>query len=240
VNIRLAAAFALMILFSANSSAEDAKDDLRQALSALLSTDVPADVLVETSAKGVFEWTDGSEVYYVTLIDGHVIVGEVYNVENQSTLRQEKTQIALNQVLADMPSEELIVFPASDRKRTITVFTDIDCGYCRRFHNEVPQLNAAGVEVRYVAYPRAGIGSSSYDKIVTVWCSDDQQSAMTRAKQGEHLSPKTCENPVAEHFQSGSEAGISGTPTLIVDDGTIIGGYVPAEQLLARLNVASN
>ncbi len=241
MKVALTAAFFAMISFASTAASDDAKDDLTQALAALTGAQVPAESLIETSAKGVFEWINDSEVYYVTMVDGHLIVGEVYNMERQTTLREQKSQVALNKVVNDIPVEELVVFSAhGDHKRTITVFTDIDCGYCRRLHAEVPQLNEAGVEVRYAAYPRAGVGSSSYEKIVTVWCSGDQQTAMTRAKKGEHLQPVTCDNPVAEQFESGSRAGISGTPTLVVDDGSVIGGYVPAEQLLVRLGITLN
>ncbi len=228
------------LVFAAAAIADEQKEALQGALSELTSAAVSGDALTATQAKGVYLWSSGGRDHYVALVDGHLFVGEVYDLGQQKTLREISTQAALKDVLNAMPPEELIVFPAADYQRHMTVFTDIDCGYCRRLHAEVPLLTAGGLEVRYAAFPRAGIGSASYDKIVTVWCSEDQRDAMTRSKLGERLEDLSCANPVAEHYAAGSEAGISGTPTLVMDDGTVIGGYIPAEELLARLGLAAN
>ena len=240
MKVRLVSICIAAALFANFASADEKKEALRDALSRLTSVEVAGETLTATSANGVYLWSSDGEDYYVSLVDGHVVVGEVYDVSSQKTLREIKTQAALSDVVELLRVEELVVFPATEYQRHMTVFTDIDCGYCRRLHNEISQLTAGGLEVRYAAYPRAGIGSSSYDKIVTVWCSEDQQNAMTRAKQGEHLPGKTCDNPVANQFMAGVAAGISGTPTLVIDDGTVIGGYLPAEELLTRLGLSSN
>jgi thiol:disulfide interchange protein DsbC len=132
-----------------------------------------------------------------------------------------------------------VVFPADGEMRAIiNVFTDIDCGYCRQMHRDVAHLNALGIEVRYLGYPRAGIGSSSFDKLVTAWCADDQQDAMTRLKAGEHVEPRTCPNPVAEHYALGDRVGVTGTPSIILMDGRMIPGYLPPEDLAARIGLS--
>ncbi len=233
--------FAMAALVFANVSvADEQKKALQDALSALTSVAVSLEALTATPVKDVYLWSHGGGSHYVSLVDGHIFIGEVYDLEQHKTLREISTQAALKDVLDAMPAEDLIVFPAADYQRHMTVFTDIDCGYCRRLHAEVPQLTASGLEVRYAAFPRAGIGSASYDKIVTVWCSEDQRDAMTRSKLGERLETLSCVNPVADHYVAGSDAGISGTPTLVMDDGTVVGGYIPAEELLARLGLAAN
>ena len=121
-------------------------------------------------------------------------------------------------------------------KATITVFTDIDCGYCRKLHQDVPELNRLGVAVRYLAFPRAGIGSDSYDKAVSVWCADDQQKALTKAKAGKDIEMKTCVNPVAEQYGLVDAFGVTGTPAIFYEDGTLqAGGTCPLSRCLFDL-----
>ncbi|MCU0734872.1 MAG: thioredoxin fold domain-containing protein, partial [Methylotetracoccus sp.] len=111
------------------------------------------------------------------------------------------------------------------------VFTDIDCGYCRKLHSEIKQYLDAGIEVRYLFYPRAGEGSDSFKKAVTVWCSDNRNQALTKAKKGEALPSKTCDNPISQHMAMGTQFGASGTPMIVTEKGTILPGYIPAPQL---------
>jgi len=138
----------------------------------------------------------------------------------------------------DLGEENMIIFPAKNSKHTISVFTDIDCGYCRKLHNEIDQYNAKGITVRYLAFPRAGIGSPSYDKAVSVWCEKDRQAAMTRSKSGETLPKASCKNPVAEEYELGQLLGVNGTPALVLDNGSLLPGYVPANRLVRVLNEA--
>src|SRR5262249_38516615 len=124
------------------------------------------------------------------------------------------------------------VFPAQGhRKAVITVFTDVDCGYCRKLHLEVPAMNKMGVEVRYLAYPRSGVGSPSYDKLVTAWCSANRQDAITRLKRGEELPQKPCETPVAHEKELGQVGGLPGTPGIVLEDGRMLPGYMTADEL---------
>lgn len=144
------------------------------------------------------------------------------------------------QLISEVKESDMVVFRAKDEKHVITVFTDIDCGYCRKLHTEVKDLNDLGVTVRYMAFPRAGINSDSYKKLVSVWCADDRQAAMDNAKLKRQFTDKSCENPIADQFHMTKKFNLSGTPTLILSDGELIGGYVPAAQLIARLNEKAN
>jgi thiol:disulfide interchange protein DsbC len=138
-------------------------------------------------------------------------------------------------VISSIKEDEMVVFKAEKEEFAITVFTDVDCAYCRKLHKEVPQLNARGITVRYLAFPRAGLGSSAYDKLVSVWCSDDRMLAMNNAKLKRQFSPKTCTNPVASQYQLTREFGLSGTPALILPDGELIAGYMPFDKLHQHL-----
>ena len=116
-------------------------------------------------------------------------------------------------------------------KGTITVFTDITCPYCAKLHREIGQLNDKGIKVRYLAFPRVGVPSSVADDMASIWCADDPQEAMTDAKAGFGVDPKNCPNPVKEHYYIGNKVGVRGTPAIILEDGTMIGGYIPYERL---------
>ena len=146
------------------------------------------------------------------------------------------------QALAKLPMSERIVFAPEHPKYTVTVFTDIDCAYCRALHKHIAQFNRDGIAVDYVFWPRTGIKAvpsgkptSSYLKAVSVWCASDRKTAFTEAKEGHDPKPATCPNPVADEFHLGERIGIDGTPTIIAADGTVLGGYVTPSQLLQML-----
>ena len=116
----------------------------------------------------------------------------------------------------------MVIFPAvGETKGVVSVFTDVDCGYCRKLHQEVPKLNQMGIEVRYLAYPRAGVGSRSYQKIVSAWCAADPNKAMTQLKSGMEIPDVSCENPVAAQFDLGQQVGVTGTPAIVLEDGRL-------------------
>jgi thiol:disulfide interchange protein DsbC len=135
-----------------------------------------------------------------------------------------------------MGADKRIAYSPSKAKHTVTVFTDIDCGYCRRMHQQMSEYNQLGIAVEYMFFPRAGVGSESFDKAVSVWCAADRAKALTDAKAGTALDKKECANPIEEEYALGNRIGISGTPAVIATDGTQLGGYLPPEQLLQRLD----
>lgn len=183
---------------------------------------------------------DNGLMLYVTEDGSYAIAGVLYALTEEgpvdpSQARRAATRRAL---LADVSMDQMIVFaPEEEPRLVLNVFTDPDCGFCRKLHAEVAELNAYGIEVRYLAFPRAGIGSETYDKMVSAWCADDPREAITRLKRGNKIPSKTCDNPVAEHYEVGQLLGIQGTPTLIAPDGEMIGGYVPAAELAEGLGL---
>ncbi|MBQ4832800.1 bifunctional protein-disulfide isomerase/oxidoreductase DsbC [Pseudoalteromonas sp. MMG010] len=139
--------------------------------------------------------------------------------------------------------DSMLVYKAPEEKYRITVFTDISCGYCRKLHSEIDELLELGITVRYLGFPRAGINSQAYTDLMNVWCADDQQTAMTNAKSGSGTSKNSgCYAPIAEHYEFGKSVGVAGTPAIMLDDGSLISGYMPAKKLAAALeeNKASN
>lgn len=179
-----------------------------------------------------------------TTQDGHYFVlGDLFEVIDGgfTNLAEKQREAGRVDKLAKVPEEEMIIFTSTEQppKATIMVFTDVDCFYCQKLHKEVPDLNRIGIEVRYLAFPRAGIGSESYKKIATAWCAKDRQSALTKLKNRDSLPINVCSgNPVEKQYKLGNSVGVNGTPALLTADGRLMPGYMPSLQLAKALGVA--
>lgn len=183
-------------------------------------------------AAGLFEVVFGPEVVYVSADGRYAVRGDMIELESRVNLTEQTRSAARIKALEDMGEDGMIVFGPKDAKHTVTVFTDVDCPYCVKLHNEVPELNRLGIRVRYLAFPRAGLGSPGFRKTVSVWCSQDRNEALSAAKAGKPVAENLCQtSPVADHFALGQVLGVTGTPTLILDDGRLVPGYVPAARL---------
>jgi thiol:disulfide interchange protein DsbC len=183
----------------------------------------------------------GGMTLYMNGTAEHFFAGDLFYVAPEGLVNAtEKSRTDVRKkLLESLDESEMIVFaPPPERiKATVTVFTDIDCGYCRKLHLEVPELNRLGIAVRYLAYPRAGIGSPSYDKAVSAWCADNPQVALTKVKAGKEIEQLTCANPVATQYALGDEFGVSGTPAVVYENGFLQAGYLPAADMAERLGV---
>jgi len=186
--------------------------------------------------EGLYEIRSGAEVGYVS-VDGRFYVdGDVFDMQTRANLTEARRQEGRIGLLAGVAEREAIVFaPAGKPRHTLTVFTDIDCAYCRRMHQEMAELNRLGIRVRYLMYPRGGPGSESWKKAEAVWCSADRKDALTRAKRGEAVKAARCETPVAAHYALARDLGIRGTPGVITERGEYLAGYLPASQLAEYL-----
>lgn len=181
---------------------------------------------------GIREVDVSGEILYISEDGKHLFQGDIYNIEKGMVNLTEKRRNATRKKLMDAVDEkEMITFGDKDAKHTVTVFTDIDCPYCAKLHNEMDQYNAEGIRVQYLFFPRAGVKSPSGDKAIAVWCADDQQKAMTTAKSGGDVGKKSCDNPVQAHFDLGQKVGVTGTPAIISEDGQLLPGYIPAKRL---------
>ncbi|MFE8072632.1 DsbC family protein [Marinobacteraceae bacterium S3BR75-40.1] len=184
--------------------------------------------------------TNSQELIYVTGDAEHLLVGDLYRVEDSGIVNLTEARRAEERAdqLAQVAPEERIRFkPEGEVKARIAVFTDIDCPYCRKLHKEVPKLNANGIEVDYLAFPRSGPGTPSFRKYISAWCADDSKAALTAAKNGESIPSKQCDNPVLSQYQLGQELGVTGTPAIILEDGRMVRGYVPADRLIQALGL---
>jgi thiol:disulfide interchange protein DsbC len=193
----------------------------------------------ETPIKGVSEIVintgRGGEVYYVTNDGKYLLNGSLIDTTSREDLTENKKSTIRKDVVDKFGENDKINFNPVEMKHHLTVFTDIDCGYCRKLHNQMEEYNKLGIGISYLFYPRSGLNTPSFDKAVTVWCSDDKQAAMTNAKSGINLEQKTCENPIKKQYMAGQAAGVTGTPAMVLENGKILPGYLPPEALLQRL-----
>lgn len=224
-------------IVSALSSTAMAKStpELDAALNELMPGTKPSSV-EETVLPGIYEVSYGSTIFYFNNDASLMFRGDIIDVNKRVNLTEKKRGEARGKLLKSMDESQMIVYPAENEQSKVTVFTDIDCPYCVKLHREMADYNAEGITIRYMAYPRSGIGSPSYKKAVNVWCSDDPAKAMSDAKEGEAIADKTCDNPVAQQFQLGQALGVQGTPAMFLEDGTSLPGYVPAKRLAAEVN----
>lgn len=179
-------------------------------------------------------------VFYVAADGSHVIAGDMYVLTGDGlrSITEVRRQERRRELLADLDVGDMVVFaPEGTPKAILHVFTDVDCPYCRKLHQEVVALNGYGIEVRYLAYPRAGIDSEAFERMVSAWCSEDPPTALTELKLGNPIPVLACENAVAEQRALGDAMGVEGTPTLVALDGTLIEGYLQAAEVAERLDI---
>lgn len=184
--------------------------------------------------ENLYEVMYGTEVVYFSKDGTYFLAGDMIELDSRKNISEMAKQSVRKDIMSKQDNKP-VVFKAKDEKHVLTVFTDIDCGYCAKLHREMPELNEKGITVEYLMYPRAGIGSKSYEKAVSMWCADDQQQMMTDAKERREIPAKTCDNPITEQFQLGRKVGVSGTPALVTSSGKLLPGYMPADRLLSVL-----
>ncbi len=215
--------------------ADDIPEGLRQSLGTLLPG-VQTESVRETPMKGLYEIVMGAQVFYMSADGQYLIQGNLVDVATRTNLTDASRNTARRAAVEGVAEERMVVFSPDEVKHSVTVFTDIDCGYCRKLHSEMDAYNEKGIEVRYLFYPRSGTATPSYDKAVSVWCADDRKQALTDAKGGKEVPAKKCDNPVAEHMALGEAMGVTGTPALVLEDGELVPGYIPPDRLAAFLD----
>jgi len=185
-----------------------------------------------TPVNGIFEITRGSDISYSSSDGRYVIIGDLIDLDGDANLTENRRRGIRNQLLDAVPEAEMLVFSPKNPKYTITVFTDIDCGYCRRLHSQIADYNRLGIRVRYLFYPRSGPDTESWNKAEAVWCAANRNEALTLAKKGQDIkSPKCAADIVARDWELGHKLAVEGTPAIILPSGEMLPGYSPPAQL---------
>ena len=189
----------------------------------------------KTPLPGLYQVVASGQVVYVSGDGRYMLQGNAYDLKTHDDLSDARMDQLRRDALAKIPASQMLRFAPSKPKYTVTVFTDVDCPYCREFHSHIAEYNKAGIAVDYLFWPRTGLHTPSAAKAVSVWCAADRKAAFTRAKLGVDPKPATCANPVARDFELGLDLGVDGTPTIVAGNGAVIGGYADPQELLERL-----
>jgi thiol:disulfide interchange protein DsbC len=237
IMLRFVLSFLLSIAFIFSASADE--PEMKQVKANLVSAfpELSAATVKPGPVSGMYEIEFGAKVFYTTSDGKYLFMGDLVDMGTHTNLTEARRATIRMRLLDEVGEQNMIVMGPANPKRTLTVFTDVDCGYCAKFHLEVPTLNKQGVKVRYLFYPRTGLHSESYKRAVAVWCAADRVKAIGVAKAGGKLDMKTCTNPVEKHYRLGERLDVNGTPTIFLDDGKILPGYIPAPRLLSMLGI---
>ena len=202
---------------------------------AAIATKIPgtkAEDLHTSPIPGVYELMRGTDAAYVSSDGKYAIVGDLYDLGSNDNLTEARRRDARLKLLATVPESQMVIFGSKEARHTITVFTDVDCQYCRKLHSQIADYNRLGIRVRYLFYPRSGPNTESWTKAIQVWCSADRNSALTQAKLGEALKTKPCaDSPVARHYDLGQKFEVAGTPAIILGNGAMLPGYESPEMI---------
>lgn len=191
----------------------------------------------ETPVDGLLQAQINSDIVYISADGSYLLQGTLFDIDERVNLTDQAMAGVRRELIQDIDNPREIRFAtAEDPVHSLWVFTDIDCGYCRKLHEQMDEYLEKGIEINYLAFPRAGIGSHSYEKYVSVWCAEDPQAALTLAKTGAEPEPLQCDNPVLEQFELGQRLGVTGTPAILTRNGDLIPGYMQPEMLRARLD----
>jgi len=228
------AAAALALVSSLALADDTAEQAIRKSLESL-QLETPVESISASPLAGLYEVRlKGSRVLYASADGQFVMQGYLFQLKDGKPVNlTEKTErLGVSKLINGIPVAETVVYPAiGETKSHITVFTDTTCPYCHKLHAEVPALNKMGIEVRYVAFPRQGLGSPGDEQLQAVWCSADKKAAMDKMVEGDDIKAAKCANPVSKQFALGQSIGVNGTPAIVLADGQVIPGYQPAAQV---------
>jgi len=213
--------------------------EIREKISSILPPGTQIEAIEKSDFPDIYKVYYGDiQPLYVSKDGKYFLYGDMFKISSSQIINLTSTDITKRrmQLMKDIGKEELISFISKNETHSVTVFTDVDCGYCRKLHNEIEDYNKAGISIHYAAFPRSGIGTESFTKMVGAWCSENPKKSITNLKNGENLRLNFCDSqPVAKHYVIGQKLGISGTPAIISQDGELYPGYFSPKDLLDKL-----
>lgn len=225
------------------AAAQEAEKRMAAALSGFAGQPIAIESITPSPAPGISEvQIENGPMLYATDDGAYFFLnGDLHRADGADAinLTEERRSVGRREQMATVSVDDMVVFsPEGETLDYVSVFTDVTCFYCQKLHREVDQLNAKGIEVRYLAFPRGGIDSDGAKKLATAWCAEDQQTTLTELKAGVELPLNECaDNPIAAQYQLGKDLGVSGTPAIVTSTGLMIPGYRPASDLAALLGL---
>lgn len=219
-------------------AAEDAElEEVRAKINSMFEQIGPENV-TKSPIDGWYTVHKGAVIAYISSDGRYLLQGDMIDLDSQVNLTEQTRNTVRHEVMSSLSDDQAIVFSPEEVKYRVTVFTDVDCTYCRKLHSEIDEYMAAGIEVRYLLYPRSGPASRSWNTSEDVWCARDRNSALTAAKLGrEFEAPKCDASIITDHYMLGQDVGLTGTPAIVFDDGTLVSGYLPPATLASRLQL---
>ena len=216
-------------------AADDKLESVRKKLSGMFEQIEPEHIN-PSPIEGWYAVQKGSTIAYVSGDGRYLLQGDLIDLDTEVNLSEASRDGARRDLLASLDQDQLITFSPAEVKHTITVFTDVECTYCRRLHSQIDEYLALGIEVRYMLYPRNGPASQSWNTSEEIWCATDRNKALTAAKLDRKFESSACDaSIVQDHYVLGQQVGLSGTPAILLADGTLISGYLPPDTLNDRL-----
>ena len=230
------------VLISSSSFAAASNEVNESLIKKLESLKVDVDSISESPVKGLYEIVSQGAIYYISENGQYLLNGDIFDLDNSMNNLTSSKVAAIRKAntaehfakIKDF-EKDMIVYKAENEKHVVTVFSDTSCAYCQKLHSEIPDYNKLGITIRYLAFPRGGVNSNAYRTMVSVWCADDQKAAMDEAKKRRSIKPVTCDNNVIDQYNLGVALGITGIPTLFLEDGRMMPGYLPADNLLQAI-----
>src|SRR3546814_694773 len=215
----------------AGSADERARDAIRK-----LNAQIRIEKIGAAPPAGFREVIVGGQTLYVSNDGRYMLQGSLYDMDAKRDLSEASLAGLRRELLKTIPVKDRIVFAPKDPKYTVAVFTDVECGFCRKLHSQIDDYNREGIAVQYLAFPRMGLGSADFQKMVNVWCATDRKQALTDAKNDRRVPTRNCTNPVTMEYDVGQRIGLAGTPLIVAPDGTAMPGYMPPKELRAALD----
>ena len=229
----------ILFIFIFTLSISASEDNIRESLKNILPDGAIIESIEATPIEDMYAVYYGDlQPIYVTKDGSFFIYGDIYKINSNSISNITDESIAERRkiILKDIPANELISFKSKNEQFSVIVFTDVDCGYCRKLHNQINEYNKLGISINYAAYPRSGLGTSAFTKMVGAWCSDDPKGSISKLKNNKNLDLSFCDSqPVSKQYVIGQKLGVNGTPAIFSMDGDMFPGYIKPKELLLRL-----
>lgn len=233
---------AVLLYVAVPASAQEISADLQKVRDTVAGrfSEIKPEEVFESPIEGWYTIRKGAIVAYISGDGRYLLQGDMIDLESNANLTEQSRNDARAVMMSAVPNEELIVFSPDEVQHSVSVFTDIDCTFCRRLHSQINDYLDKGIEIRYFLYPRNGPTSPSWAKAENVWCADDRNEALTLAKQDKEYPTHSCDaSIVSNHYSIGQDVGLRGTPAIVLQDGTLFSGYMPADQLKQAIVAAS-